>query len=154
MHLHFRYHSQTQRVLHGMPFVLLVCAAGWLTYASDGPDTLAEIGAAFAFGWLFLANLLLNAIVRHRGARFGPIDLSRNVSPTSIEMLLRRLVLIAAFALRVLAAIMSVKGIVRGTEAEIVAAVAVFFLVAALVYGASILAVIVLSGFRIRPVRG
>ena len=69
-------------------------------------------------------------------------------------MLLKWLILIAAFALGVLVAIMAVKGIVRGTEAKIVAAGVVFFLVMALTYGALTLAVIVLSGFRIRPVRG
>jgi hypothetical protein len=75
-----------------MPFVLLLCFAGWLTYASEGTNDLASVGAALAFAWLFVANFLLNAVVRHRGARFGRIDLSRNVAPSSIEMLLRRLI--------------------------------------------------------------
>jgi hypothetical protein len=153
LHLHFTYHSRTQRILHGMPFALSVCASGWLIYTTDERNELAQIGAMFAFGWLFLANFLMNSMVRYRGARFGPIDLSKNVSPTRIEILVDRLILFAAVAAGAIAAAMAVPGVIRGIEAKIFVAGAVFFLVAAMTYGTATLAIIVLSGFRIRPVR-
>jgi hypothetical protein len=155
VHLHFTYHSRTQRTLHGMPFALLVCASGWAIHTTDESNELAQIGAMLAFGWLLLANFLMNAMIRHWGARFGPIDLSKNVSPTGIEILVGRMILLAAVAAGVVAAAMAVPGVIRGgMETKIFVAGAVFFLVAAMTYGTLILAVIVLSGFRLRPLRG
>jgi hypothetical protein len=157
MRLHFtyhsQYHSQTQRVLHGMPFVLLVCGSGWLLQTSDGNNELAQIGALLGFGWWLLANLLMSAMIRYRGARFGPIDLSKNVHPTRLERFIDWLILFSSVAAGIVAGAMAVQDVIRGTEAKIFLAGVVFFLVAALTYGALTLAVIVLSGFRIRPVR-
>jgi hypothetical protein len=154
VHVHFTYHSQTQRTVHVIPFFWLICASGWLSYTTDGTSELAGIGGLVAFGWLFLANFFMNAMVRHWGPRFGPIDLSRNASPTSTEKLLNGLILAAAVAAGVVTAAMSVQGITRGLELKILVAGIVFLLVTGLTDGALTLAVIVLSGFRIRPVRG
>src|SRR5258708_7824124 len=108
-----------------------------------------------AFTWLFLANFLLNAIVQHRGARLGPIDLTQNVSPTRTERLIRWLILIAALGAGAVAATISVQDVVRGgMEAKSLLAGASFFFAAAAIYGASTFSIIVVSGFRIRPVRG
>jgi hypothetical protein len=154
VHVHFTYHSQTQQAVHTTPFLWLICASGWLSYTTGGTSELAGIGALLAFGWLFLANFLMNALVRHRGPRFGPIDLSKNASPTSTEKLLYGLILVAAIATGVVTAAMSVQGVTRGLELKILVGGIVFLVVTGLTDGALTLAVIVLSGFRIRPVRG
>jgi hypothetical protein len=154
MHLHFTYHSQTQRVLHGMPFVLLVSGSGWLLHMTDGSNELAQIGAMLGFGWLLLANFLMNAMVRYRGTRFGPIDLSKNAHPTRIETFVDWLILFLSVAAGIVAGAMAVQDVMRGTEVVIFVAGAVFFLVTAMTCGTLTLAVIVLSGFRILPVRG
>jgi hypothetical protein len=60
VHAHFTYRSQTQRTIHTTPFLWLICATGWL----------------LTFEWLFQVNGLLNALVRLRAGRLGPIDLS------------------------------------------------------------------------------
>jgi hypothetical protein len=120
VHVHFTYHSQTQRTVHVIPFLWLIGVSGWLIYTTDETNELARILGLLAFGWLFLANFLMNALVRRWGPRFGPIVLSKNASPTSTEKLLNWLILM-------------VTGLTDGTLT---------------------LAIIVLSGFRIRPVRG
>jgi hypothetical protein len=155
VHVHFTYHSQTQRAVHVTPFVWLICATAWLSYPADGTtNELAGICALLAFGWLFLANFLMNALVRHWGTRFGPIDLSKNSSPTGAEKLLDRLILAAAVAAGVATATLWVQGIMPRLELEILVASIVFLMVAGLTDGTLTLAIIVLSGFRIRPVRG
>jgi hypothetical protein len=153
VHVHFVYHSQTQRTVHVTPFLWLICAAGWLSYTSDGIDERAGILALLAFGWLFLVNGLLNALVRLRGGRFGPIDLSRNTAPTFIEKLLNGFILAGAIAAGVVTAAMSVQDIAR-LELKLLIAFIVWLVVTGLTDGALTLAVIILSGFRIRPVRG
>ena len=154
MNVHFNYHSQTQRMIHVTPFLWLICAAGWLGYMTDETSELAGILALLAFGWLFLANFLMNALVRRWGPRLGPIDLSKNAAPTGTEKLLNRLILVSAVVAGVVTAAMSVQGIIRGLEAKILVGGIVFLVVTGLAHGALTLAVIVLSGFRIRPVRG
>jgi hypothetical protein len=153
MHLHFTYHSQTQRMIHVTPFLWLICAAGWSSYTTDETSARAGILALLAFGWLFLSKLLMNALVSYRGGRFGPIDLSKNSSPTSIEKLLNRLILAAAIAAGGITANMSVQGITR-VEAKILTGCIVLLVITGLIDGALTVAVMVLSGFRIRPVRG
>jgi hypothetical protein len=125
-----------------------------LTYKTDGASELATIGALLAFGWLFLANFLMNALVGHWGPRLGPIDLSKNASPTSGEKLLNVLFVVAALIAGVVTAIISVQDLIPRLELKILVGSIVFLVVAALTDGALTLAVIVLSGFRIRPVRG
>lgn len=161
MHVHFTYHSQTQRIVHVTPFIWFICAFGWLSYSTEdlsdlakNLSDLAKTCALLAFGWLFLANFLMNVLVRHRGPRFGPIDLSRNAAPTSVEKLLNWLFLGTAVAAGVVTALIAVQGIMPRLEAKILVGVIVFLAVAALIDGTLTLAVIVLSGFRIRPVRG
>lgn len=154
MHVHFSYHSQTQRIVHVIPFLWLICASGWLTYKTDGASEVAKIGALLAFGWLFLANFLMNALVRHWGPRLGPIDLSKNASPTSAEKLLKVLLLVAALTAGVVTALVSVQDVMPRLELKILVGSIVFLAVSGLTVGALTLAVIVLSGFRIRPVRG
>jgi hypothetical protein len=154
VHVHFTYHSQTQRIVHVTPFLGLICASGWLSYTTDGTTDLAGIGALLAFGWLFLANFLMNALVRRWGPRFGPIDLSKNGAPTNSEKILNGLILATAIAAGILTATMSVQGSMPRLELKILVAGVVFLVVTGLTDGALTLAVIVLSGFRIRPVRG
>jgi hypothetical protein len=153
MHVHFDYHSQTQWMIHVTPFLWLICAAGWLGYMTDETSELAGILALLAFGWLFLTKPLTDALVRYRGGRFGPIDLSKNSSPTSIEKLLNWLILAAAIAAGGITANMSVQGITH-VEAKILIAGIVLLVITGLIDGALTLAVMVLSGFRIRPVKG
>jgi hypothetical protein len=153
MHGHFNYHSQTQRMIHVMPFLWLICATGWLGYMSDETSELAGILGLLAFGWLYLSKPLMDALVLHRGGRFGPIDLSKNGSPTSIEKLINWLILAVAIAAGGVTASRSVQGVAH-VEAKILIAVIVFLVIAGLIDGALTLAVMVLSGFRIRPVRG
>jgi hypothetical protein len=153
VHAHFTYHSQTQRTVHTTPFLWLICSAGWLGYTGDGADECVGILALLAFGWLFLANPLMNALVRLRGERFGPVDLSENTSPTGIERLLNGLILAAAVAAGGATAALSVQSIAR-LELKILIAFVIFLAVTGLIDGALTLAVILLSGFRIRPVRG
>jgi hypothetical protein len=140
-------------MIHVTPFLWLICAAGWSSYTTDETSELAGILALLAFGWLFLAKFLMDARVSYRGGRFGPIDLSKNSSPTSIEKLLNRLILAAAIASGGITAKMSVQDITR-VEAKILIAGIVLIVIAGLIDGALTVAVIVLSGFRIRPVRG
>jgi hypothetical protein len=154
MHVHFTYHSQTQRIVHAIPFLWLICPSGWLIYTSDGTSELARIGALLAFGWLFLANFSMNALVRRWGPRLGPIDLSKNAAPTSAEKLLNWLSLGTAVAAGVVTALISVQGLMPRLELKILVGGIVFLAVAGLIDGTLTLAVIVLSGFRIRPVRG
>jgi hypothetical protein len=154
MHVHFAYRSQTQKTVHVTPFLWLICAGGWLTYRSDGTDALGGIGVMLAFGWLFLGNFCMNALVRHWGPRFGPIDLSRNASPTSTEKVLNGLILTAAVVSGVVAAAVSVQDIAPGLELKILVGGIVFLVVTSLFDLTLTLAVIVLSGFRIRPLRG
>jgi hypothetical protein len=154
VHVHFTYHSQTQRTVHVIPFLWLIGVSGWLIYTTDETNELARILGLLAFGWLFLANFLMNALVRRWGPRFGPIVLSKNASPTSTEKLLNWLILAAAVALGAVTAAMSVEGITRGPELKILIAGIVFLMVTGLTDGTLTLAIIVLSGFRIRPVRG
>jgi hypothetical protein len=153
MHVHFAYHSQTKRMIHVIPFLWLICAAGWLCYMTDETSELAGYLGLLAFGWLFLAKPLMDALVRHRGGRFGPIDLSKNSSPTRIEKLLNWLILAVAVAAGGVTATMSVQGITH-VEAKILIAFIVLLVITGLIDGAVTLAVIILSGFRIRPVRG
>jgi len=152
--VHFTYHSQTQRTLHVVPFAWLMCASGWSIYKAGETTDLAGIGALLAFAWLFLANVVMNALVAYRGPRLGPVDLSRNSSPTSTEKLLNVSFLAFSVAAGALAAALSVQGIIRGLEAKILVGGSVLLVVTGLIHGALTLAVIVLSGFRIRPVRG
>jgi hypothetical protein len=154
VHVHFTYNSQTQRTVHGMPFLWLICASGWLSYTTDGTSELGKIGALLAFGWLFLANFAMNAMVRRWGPRFGSIDLSKNAAPTSAEKLLSWLFLGTAIAAGVVTALISVQGIMPRLELKILVGFIVFLAVAGMIDGTLVFAVIVLSGFRIRPVRG
>jgi hypothetical protein len=153
MHVHFKYHSQTEQMIHVTPFAWLICAAGWLGYMTDETSEIAGYLALLAFGWLFLAKPLMNALVRHRGGRFGPIDLSKNSAPTRIEKLLNWLILAVAIAAGGVAATMSMQGITH-VEARILIAFIILLVITVLIDGALTLAVIFLSGFRIRPVRG
>jgi hypothetical protein len=139
--------------VHVTPFLWLICATGWLIYTSDGTDERAGILALLAFGWLFLVNHLLNALVRLRGGRFGPIDLSKNTSPTGLEKLLYGFFLTGAIAAGVITAAVSVRDIAP-LELKLLIAFIIFMVVTGLTDGALTLGVILLSGFRIRPVRG
>jgi hypothetical protein len=152
MHVHFKYHSKTQEMIHVTPFVWLICAAGWLGYMSDETSELAGYLGLLAFGWLFLAKPLMDALVRYRGGRLGPIDLSKNSSPTSIEKLLNWLILAVAIAAGSVTATLSVQGITR-VEAKLLIAFIALLAITGLIDGALTVAVIILSGFRIRPVR-
>jgi hypothetical protein len=152
--VHFTYHSQTQRTLHVIPFLWLMGASGWSIYKAGETTDLAGTGAVLAFVWLFLANFLMNALVAYRGPRFGPIDLSRNSSPTRTEKLLNGSFLAFSVAMGALAAAISVQDIMPRLELKILVGGIVLLVVTGLIDGALILAVIVLSGFRIRPVRG
>ncbi len=153
MHVHFDYHSQTQRIIHVTPFLWLICAAGWLSYMTDETNEIAGYLALLAFGWLFVANRLMGVLVLRRGGRLGPIDLSKNNSPTRIEKLLNWLILAVALGAGGVTANMSVQGVGRA-EAKILIAFIVLLAITGLIDGALTIAVIILSGFRIRPVRG
>jgi hypothetical protein len=153
MHVHFDYHSQTQRIIHATPFLWLICAAGWLSYTTDETSEIAGYLALLAFGWLFVTNRLMGALVLRRGGRLGPIDLSQNNSPTRIEKFLNWSILGVALGAGGAAANMSVQGVGR-VEAKILIAFIVLLVIAGLIDGAVTIAVIILSGFRIRPVRG
>jgi hypothetical protein len=153
MHVHFSYHSQTQRIFHTTPFIWLVCAGGWLGLTTQETGELSGTLILLAFVWLFMMNFLMNALVRYRGTRFGPVDLSKNVSPSRTEKLLYVVFLVVALAAGVITAAVSVQDVTQ-MEAKILPAFIVFLAVAALTDGTLTLAVIVLSGFRIRPVRG
>jgi hypothetical protein len=153
MHAHFDYHSQTQRMIHVTPFLWLICAAGWLAYMTDETSELAGYLALLAFGWLFLTKPLTDVLVRRRGGRFGPVDLSKNSSPTRNEKLLNWLILALAVAAGGVTATMSVQGITH-VEAKILIAFIVLLVITGLIDGTVTLAVMILSGFRIRPVRG
>ena len=153
MHVHFSYHSQTQRTIHTTPFVWLVCAGGWLGVTTQEASELSGILVLLAFVWLFLTNVLMNALVRCRGARFGPLDLSKNVSPSPTEKLLNRLFLVVALAAGIITGAVSVQDVTH-IELKILLAGVAFLAVAALTDGTLTLAVIVFSGFRVRPVRG
>jgi hypothetical protein len=131
----------------------LIYAFSWLSYTAEEISDLGMVCASLAFGWLFLANFLMNALVRRWGPRFGSIDLSKNLAPTSIEKFLNWLFLGTAVAAGVVTALISVQGMPR-LELKILFGGIVFLAVAALIDGTLTLAVIVLSGFRIRPVRG
>jgi hypothetical protein len=152
--VHFTYHSQTQQTLHVTPFLWLMCASGWSIYRAGETTDLAGIGALLAFVWLFLANFLMNALVAYRGPRLGPIDLSKNSSPTSAEKLLNGSFLAFSIAVGALTAATSVQDIMPRLELKILVGGIVLLVVTGLIHGALTLAVIVLSGFRIRPVRG
>lgn len=76
MHAHFTYRSQTQRTIHTTPFLWLICATGWLSYTGEETDERVGILVLLTFEWLFQVNGLLNALVRLRAGRLGPIDLS------------------------------------------------------------------------------
>jgi hypothetical protein len=134
-------------------FLWLICGSGWLGYATEGTDEHAGILALLAFGWPFVANALMNALVRRRAGRFGPIDLSKNTSTTGIKRLLSGLFLAAALAAGVVTAALSVQGIAR-LELKILICFIIFLVVTGLTHGALTLAVILLSGFWIRPVLG
>jgi hypothetical protein len=152
--VHFKYHSQTQRTLHVVPFLWLMSASGWSIYKAGETTDLAGIGALLAFGWLFLANPLMNAAVAYRGPRFGPIDLSRNNSPTSAEKLLNGSFLVFSMAVGALGAAISVRDLMPRLELKILVGGIVLLVATGLIHGALTFVVIVLSGFRIRPVRG
>ncbi len=153
MHVHFTYHSQTQRVVHTTPFIWLVCAGGWLGLKTQEAGEFYGTLILLAFAWLFLTNPLMNVLVRYRGTRFGPVDLSKNVSPSPIEKLLHGVFLVIALAAGAITAMVSVQDVTH-MEAKILIAFILFIAVAALTDGTLTLAVMVLSGFRIRPVRG
>jgi hypothetical protein len=153
MHVHFSYHSQTQRTIHTTPFVWLVCAGGWLGVTTQEASELSGILVLLAFVWLFLTNVLMNALVRYRGARFGPLDLSKNAAPSPTEMLLNRVFLVVALAAGIITAAVSVQDVTH-IESKILLASVAFLAVAALTDGTLTLAVILLSGFRVRPVQG
>jgi hypothetical protein len=153
VHVHFRYHSRTQRIIHTTPFIWLICAGGWLGLTTQEIGGLAGSLILLAFVWLFLTNFLMNALVHYRGTRLGPVDLSENVSPSPTEKLLNIVFLVVALAAGIVTATVSVQDVTH-VEAKILLAFIVFLGVAALTDGTLTLAVIVLSGFRIRPVRG
>ena len=153
MHVHFTYHSQTQRTVHTTPFLWPFCAGMWLGITTQEVGGLSGTLVLLAFVWLFLTNPLMNALVRYRGTRLGPVDLSKNVSPSPTEKLLHGVFLVIALAAGIVTAAVSVQDVTH-MEAKILLAFIVFLAVAALTFGTLTLAVIVLSGFRIRPVRG
>jgi hypothetical protein len=153
VHVHFSYHSQTQRTIHTTPFVWLVCAGGWLGVTTPEASELAGVLVLLAFVWLLLTNPVMNALVRYRGARFGPLDLSKNVSPSPIEKLLNRVFLVVALAAGIITAVVWVQNVTH-IELKILLASIAFLAVAALTDGTLTLSVIVFSGFRVRPVRG
>jgi hypothetical protein len=153
VHVHFSYHSQTQRVVHTTPFLWFVCAGAWLGLTTQEIGELAGSLILLAFVWLLLTNSLMNALVHYRGTRLGPVDLSKNVSPSPTEKLLYGVFLAVALAAGVITATVSVQDVTH-VEAKILLAFIVFLAVAALTFGTLTLAVIVLSGFRVRPVRG
>jgi hypothetical protein len=159
VHVHFSYHSQTQRTIHTIPFAWLFCAGMWLVVTTEGASEtqeaseLAGVLVLLAFVWLFLTNVLMNALVRYRGARFGLLDLSKNVSPSPIEKLLNRVFLVVALAAGIINAVVWVQDVPH-IELKILLACVAFLAVAALTDGTLTLAVIVFSGFRVRPVQG
>jgi hypothetical protein len=153
VHVNFSYHSQTQRTIHTTPFVWLVCPGLWLGATTEGASELAGVLVLLAFAWLFLTNPLMNALVRYRGARFGPLDLSKNVFPSPIEKLLNRVFLVVALAAGIITGAVWVQDVPR-VELKFLLASVAFLAVAALTDGTLTLAVIVFSGFRVRPVQG
>jgi hypothetical protein len=153
VHANFSYHSKTQRIVHTTPFIWLICAGGWLGLTTQETGELFGILGLLAFVWLFLTNSLMNALVRYRGTHLGPVDLSKNVSPSRTEKLLNWAFLVVALAAGVITAAVCVQDVTH-IELKILLSLIVFLAVAALTDGTLTLAVIVLSGFRIRPVRG
>jgi hypothetical protein len=157
VHVHFSYHSQTQRTIHTTPFAWLFCAGMWLGVTEGASETqeaseLAGSLVLLAFVWLFLTNPLMNALVRYRGARFGLLDLSKNVSPSPTEKLLNRMFLVVALAAGIITGVVWVQDVPH-IELKILLASVAFLAVAALTDGTLTLAVIVFSGFRVRPVQ-
>jgi hypothetical protein len=152
MVLTFKYHSLTQRLVHGAPFVLLICLAGWIAY-SGGNNELGGYLAAVAFGWLLLANFLINLMISRVGARIGPMDFSPNFHPSRAERVVRWLIfLVSGVVGLAVTVIFLVPGIkVGGLETKLLVGGIIFFLVLAGTFCFLYLAVIVLSGFRIRP---
>jgi hypothetical protein len=153
VHVNFSYHSQTQRTIHTTPFVWLVCAGLWLGVTTQEASELSGVLVLLALVWLFLTNVLMNALVRYRGARLGPLDLSKNAAPSPTEKLLNRVFLVVALAAGIITAAVSVQNVTH-IESKILLASIAFLAVAALTDGTLTLAVIVFSGFRVRPVQG
>jgi hypothetical protein len=145
-------------VFHITPFLILLSLVVWCGVSSEWKGDAATLAAGLTFGWFLLANFLINAIVDWRGSRIGPLDFSKNLNPTTTEKILMWLIAAIAFASGVIAVALIVDYIKRGgrggLETTILFGGAGFIAVA----GATLLlltfVVIVLSGFRIRPVRG
>jgi hypothetical protein len=155
----FKYHSATQRLVHGAPFVLLLC----LTFVAfrSGNDELAKYLGVIAFGWFLLANFLINLMISRFGTRVGPIDFSPNLSPSRTDRIARWLIFLISGAVSLVVAIIVVQGLKRGLavqgikrfglEDTLLFGGGTLFLVLAGTVTFLYLAVFVLSGFRIRP---
>jgi hypothetical protein len=155
MVLIFRYHSMTQRVVHGIPFVLLLGFTAWFSQYSDWRGDAAKLCGLLSFGWLVLANFLINQAISRWGTHVGPLNFSPNSKPTATERILTVLIIIASIVSGLISTIVLVDNIKRGgLETRLIIGGAAFFLVTAVSYGILTFAVIVLSAFRIRPVRG
>jgi hypothetical protein len=79
----FRYHSQTQRIVHGTPFVLSLLIGAWLAYVNEWRTDGWRGDAAgyffvFGAGWFILENWVVNRLIERFGTRIGPLDFSKN----------------------------------------------------------------------------
>jgi hypothetical protein len=147
----FKYHSLTQQLVHGAPFCILICLAGWLSLTGENHDLVADL-AVIAFGWLLLENFLVNLMIGRFGLRIGPMDFSPNFDPSRTERIVRWLILLVSCAVGLVVTVIFVTGIKRGgLETALLFGSATFFLISAGTFAFLYLAVVVFSGFRIRP---
>jgi hypothetical protein len=150
----FKYHSLTQRLVHGGPFCLFVCLAGWVAWNGWNNELAGYLGIV-AFGWLLLANFLINLMINRFGTRIGPMDFSLNLHPSRTERIATKLILSASGVVGLVVTIIAVQGIKRGgLETVLLVGGATLFLVFAGTYTFLALAMLILSGFRIRPSDG
>jgi len=151
----FSYYSMTQRVVHVAPFVVSMLVGLWL-YGGRNQDVGNDVWLA-GLGWFVFSNFIVNLLIKDYGMKNGVFDFSKNLNPKRAETVVSNLILTAS-VLGGAAASMVVANNIPIPPASIWGVLLLGF-AALLFVGASVwlgltFMIIVLSGFRLRPLRG
>lgn len=150
--MHLRYYSRTLQLVHVCVFLASLGLAFW-GIENDWNTDLAGGVAAFAFGWLLFGSFLLNLLIARVGPLIGPFDFSKNLHPSRTEKVIMRLVSCFSLLLGGLAAGVAVRSIERGgLDIRVIFGVSAFIFAGGAAWLFLTLGIIVLSGFRVRPV--
>lgn len=146
------YHSQTHRLCYVGP-TLLLPALGTGIYLA-GWENAAMAVAAVWLAWTFCGRQSIGLAIRRWGERFGFFDFSPNLAPSPVERWIAGLGVGIPFLLAVVLLVAALFRAHSLSEAFSDLAVSALVFVILAIFGAVLVpfVIIVLTGFRIRPV--